>query len=427
MNILMISNTYSPHVGGVARSVEAFASEYRRTGNRVVVVAPEFDGMPDDEEDTIRVPAIQNFNGSDFSVRLPIPGLISSALEDFRPDIVHSHHPFLLGDTALLLSASQNAPLTFTHHTMYEQYTHYVPGDSPALQRFVVELSTGYANLCDMVFAPSESIAEVLRKRGVQSPIEIVPTGVRREALAEGDGDGFRAALNIPRDAFLVGHLGRLAPEKNMDFLSRGVVEFLKSNSNVRFLLIGVGPSLEIVKDHFEKNRLSRRLHVAGILKERELADAYRAMDVFAFASKSETQGMVLTEAMAQGVPVVAIDAPGVREVVVNERNGRLLARENAADFAAALSWVASLPPDKLNAMKRTARETAGTFSIGRTAALALSHYESLLTRKRRDRNAESGPWLSAMRMFEKEWDIWVNRAHAAGAALQDQQSRSSA
>ncbi|MBI4388813.1 MAG: glycosyltransferase [Nitrospinae bacterium] len=427
MNILMMSNTYSPHVGGVARSVEAFASEYRATGNRVVVVAPEFDGMLEDEAETVRVPAIQNFNGSDFSVRLPIPGLISSALEDFRPDIVHSHHPFLLGDTALLLSASQNAPLAFTHHTMYEQYTHYVPGDSPAMQRFVVELSTGYANLCDMVFAPSESIAEILRKRGVRSPVEIVPTGVRREELTEGDGGAFRAALNIPRDAFVAGHVGRLAPEKNMDFLSRAVAGYIESNPNAHFLLVGAGPSLRNIMDHFETNRLSRRLHAAGILRGRDLADAYRAMDVFAFASKSETQGMVLTEAMAQGVPVVAVDAPGVREVVVNERNGRLLARENAAEFAAALSWIASLPLDKLNAMKRAAKETAGTFSMSRTAALALSHYESLLTRKRRDRSAESGPWLSAMRMIEKEWEIWVNRAHAAGAALQDQQSGSSA
>lgn len=385
-----------------------------------MVVAPEFERMPENEEDVIRVPAIQNFNGSDFSVRLPIPGLVLAALKDFEPDIIHAHHPFLLGDTALVLSASQNVPLVFTHHTMYEQYTHYVPGDSPAMQRFVIELSTGFANLCDRVFAPSESIAAVLKNRHVVTPIEVVPTGVEVERFSRGDGARFRKKLNLPNNAWVVGHLGRLAPEKNLEFLARAVSEFCRTNENAHFLLIGTGPSKKVVKNLFDQQGLSNRLHALGVLQTQDVVDAYHAMDVFAFASKSETQGMVLTEAMAAGLPVVAIDAPGVREVVKDKQNGRLLPKENLDEFVDALHWMTSLPEDPLKTMKKNIQLTAESYSIQRCAAKALSLYESLLTKKTGPRARENSMWDKAARMLETEWEIWVNRAHAAGAALKN-------
>jgi glycosyltransferase involved in cell wall biosynthesis len=166
MNIVMVTNTYSPHVGGVARSVAAFSAEYRRLDHRVLIVAPEFAGMPENETDVVRIPSIQNFNGSDFSVVLPVTGLLTESLDAFKPEIVHAHHPYLLGMTALRIARYRELPLVFTHHTLYEQYTHYVPGDSPTLQRFVIELATHYANLTDQVFAPSESIASLIKERG---------------------------------------------------------------------------------------------------------------------------------------------------------------------------------------------------------------------------------------------------------------------
>jgi glycosyltransferase involved in cell wall biosynthesis len=414
MNILMASNTFTPHVGGVAKSVEAFTAEYRKRGHRVVVIAPEFEGAPENEEDVIRLPAIQGFNGSDFSVNLPIPGWVASALSEFQPDIIHAHHPFLLGDTALLLASSRKVPLVFTHHTMYEQYTHYVPGDSPTLQQFVVELSTGYANLCDAVFAPSESIAKILAARGVAARIKVIPTGVNISRFANGNGADFRAAMKIPEKAYVVGHVGRLAPEKNLEFLARAVIEFM-GNPQAHFLVMGVGPSAKKIKSLFKKHGLSRRLHMGGVLNDERLADAYRAMDVFAFASKSETQGMVLTEAMAAGVPVVALDAPGAREVVTDMRNGRLIPNEDIGEFAAALSWPLSCENPK--AVKENLKKTAEKFSMPLCADRALAVYQSLLARK--TKNIDDSLWRKTMRMIETEWKIWSNRARAAGAALQ--------
>ncbi|HEY6131644.1 MAG TPA: glycosyltransferase, partial [Halioglobus sp.] len=139
MNIVMLSNTYAPHVSGVARSIEAFARQYRTFGHQVLIVAPEFN-QHQSEKDVVRIPAIQNFNGSDFSVVLPVTGLLGDTLDAFQPDIVHAHHPFLLGMTALRIARYRQLPLVFTHHTLYEQYTHYVPGDSPVLRRFAIQL-----------------------------------------------------------------------------------------------------------------------------------------------------------------------------------------------------------------------------------------------------------------------------------------------
>ncbi len=144
--------------------------------------------------------------------------------------------------TALRIARYRNLPLVFTNHTMYEQYTHDVPVESTRFRRFVIEFLTRYANLCDQVFAPSESITMILLERGIDSPIDVLPTGVNLEEFSQGDGYGFRASKGIPQNAFLVGHVGRLAPEKNLGFLVEAVAEFLRNTPRAHFLLVGKGP-----------------------------------------------------------------------------------------------------------------------------------------------------------------------------------------
>jgi 1,2-diacylglycerol 3-alpha-glucosyltransferase len=418
MNILIVTNTFTPHVGGVARSVEAFASEYRRRGHQVLVLAPEYPDMPVDEADVIRIPAIQNFNASDFSVVLPLHPGLGEQVDAFRADIVHSQHPFLLGSTALRLARRRNLPLVFTHHTLYEQYTHYVPGDSPALKRFTIELATRYANLCGQVFAPSESIRDILRDRGVETPIEVVPTGVRPERFAHGDGPSFRRTHMIGEADFVIGHLGRLAPEKNLEFLASAVVQFVARHRQTRFLVVGAGPSEATIRMLFERAGLTDRLVVVGVLAEQALTDALHAMDVFAFASKSETQGMVLTEAMAAGLPVIALDATGVREVVHDRRNGRLLHEQTPEAFAAALQWTMELPAERFHALKRGALATADAYSLARSADTALTCYDSLVRRGPGSDPPDDTRWRNTMVAVQVEWELLKNVAIASDAAL---------
>ncbi len=418
MNILMLTNTYTPFIGGVPRSVETFAREYRNRGNRTVIITPEFENMPEDEEDVIRVPAIQHFNGTDFSLQLPVPGVVTDALKNFRPDIVHSHHPYLIGDTALRLAAKYGAPIVFTNHTLYERYTHYVPGDSVLLRRFVIALTVGYANLCERVFAPSGSIADLLRERGVEVPVDVVPTGIDLDLFADGDGTRIRQAEGIPGEAFVVGFVSRIAPEKNIGFLARAVIRFMLKDRNTHFLVVGEGPSTPEVINEFRERGLVNRLHLLGARQGRDLVDTYHAMNVFAFASKTETQGMVVAEAMAAGAPVVALNAPGVREVLQDGENGILLEEERLGSFAGALMKIRGLGAERLLAMSRCAKHTALGFSAGTCAVRALDIYRETIRAGRRARVGDDNPWEEAKRLFYAEWEIVTNMVHAAGLAV---------
>lgn len=418
MKILMVTNTFTPHVGGVARSVEAFSRGYRERGHSVLTVAPTFENMPEDETDVVRVPAIQKFNGSDFSIAMPIARLLSSAVEAFRPDVIHAHHPFLLGSAALRLAYVYQKPLVFTHHTLYERYTHYVPGDSEVMKRFAISLSTSFANQCNEVIAPSESLAKLMRERGVERPITVVPTGVRLEDFARGSGPGFRAAMDIPPNAFVVGHVGRLAPEKNLELLAEAAARLLSTRTDAHCLIVGEGPSRHAIRDHFARQGVADRLHMAGTLDQPLLASAYRCMDAFAFASQSETQGMVLTEAMASAVPVVALDGPGVREVV-DASNGRLLTSEATSDdLAASFGEIASMSETEISALRQGALRTAECYSIERSIDRAIEVYERVVGEAAQSAQDAYDAWTTAMRRIEAEWKVLKGFAASAEDVL---------
>jgi glycosyltransferase involved in cell wall biosynthesis len=420
MKICMMTNTYLPHVGGVARSVSTFAEEFIRQGHEVLVVAPEFDGKPlsaKAEAIVERVPSLRNFNGSEFSVRLPLATALSDRLDAFEADIIHAHHPFLLGDTALRVSMNKNVPIIFTHHTRYEDYTHYVPF-SDAMKEVAIQIPTHFANLCDGVIAPSESIARVIRKRGVTTPIAVIPTGIDVQAFASADGARFRQRLKIPADSIVIGHVGRLALEKNLGYLAESVARFLAREPKAQFLVVGDGPWREELKEVFVKHGVADRLLLAGKRTGRVLREAYRAMDVFAFASQSETQGMVVAEAMAAGMPVVALNASGVREVVRDGANGYLLPADAPPEaFADALArCLQGGNRDKLGA---GAHDTAAEFSRERSARRALAFYEEArrATRARRLLNHLS-PWAALLKRVGLEWDLLSSRTQTVAAAV---------
>ncbi len=418
MNVLMLTNTYSPFTGGVAHSVEWSSGSLRQMGHRVLVIAPTFEHMPAAEDGVVRVPALQQFNGSDFSVRLPIPGLFTATIEEFAPDIVHAHHPFLLGDTALRIAAIRNLPIVFTHHTMYEQYTHYVPGDSPAMQRFAARLATEFANLCDAVVAPSESVADILRDRGVTTRLLTIPTGIDTTQLADGDGAAARRVWGIPGDAYVVGHVGRLAPEKNLDFLSRAIARFMRQHPRAWFLAVGAGPSREAIHAICKATDVADRLVAPGCVCGQLLTDTYHAMNVFAFASHSETQGMVLAEAMAAGVPVVAVDAPGAREVVRDHVNGRLLMDDDERMFAEALAWCEKRSRPERDALRSQAIATADAFSMPRCIAQLERLYCDVIAQKNRESPRNENAWLAVVRLLEEEWKLFSCKAAAVGQAI---------
>lgn len=419
MNIVMMTNTYDPIVGGLENSVRDFAAGYRQRGHRVLVVTPDHDDAPENEKGVFRVPAIQHFNGTDFSVELPISSELNRELERFSPDVIHTHHPFLIGDTALRAAAAFNVPIVFTHHTLYEQNTHYLIGDSNAMKRFVIRLSIGFANLCDHVIAPSQSVLKLLAKRGVTVPVSVVPTGIDTERFSSGDGGVFRKRWGVPKDAFVLGIVSRVAEEKNFLFLAQTAAMFLKEHSQSWFVIVGTGPSLDTVKHVFEEQGVAQRLICPGVLKDQTLVNAYTALDVFTFASYSETQGLVLVEAMAAGVPVVALNASGVREVVKDRQNGCLLPTQDVGQFLKALEWVKGLNSEERSRFHQEARNTAETFAVSGCIDRALMIYQQVIKEDSSVRKYhEHSVWKRALRVLRAQTELMGNLSNATGAAI---------
>ncbi len=418
MNICMFTNTYLPHVGGVARSVSTFTEDLEKAGHNVRIFAPTFPEITAQKKaaamNVVRIPAIQKFNGSDFSVRIPLPGIVSKALKYFKPDLIHSHHPFLMGDTALRAARSLDLPLIFTHHTRYEDYTHYVPLNSKALQRFVIKLATEYANLCNQVIAPSRGIRKLLQDRGVRSPIVMLPTGIDIDYFQAGDGKRFRREFGISADTAVIGHVGRLAREKNLPYLSRAVAAYLKNQESGCFLVAGKGDAEQEIHQIFSRHGLEGRLLIVGNLSSRQLADCYAAMDIFVFASHSETQGLVLTEAMATATPVIALSATGVDDVMKHRVNGLKL--EESADeeaFAAALAE-ALANRKQLASWRNNALETAKTFSREKSAAGLIELYRQTIADTQTPHRSEIDVLDAAILAIRTEWELLQEKTTAA-------------
>jgi glycosyltransferase involved in cell wall biosynthesis len=354
---------------------------------------------------------------------LPAPFFLSESLEAFRPQVIHSHHPFLLGNTALRLAARHEVPLVYTFHTFYEHYLHYVPGgETEAMKRFVAKLVAGYANLCDHVIAPSGSVAKELAQRGVHKPIDVIPTGVDCEALGNGDGPAFRRGLGIPAEAFVVGFVSRLAKEKNLAFLCGAVIDFLSRDADAWFLLAGSGPFEGEVKARLRRSPARRRVRMLGNVEGRELAGLYRTLDAFVFASHTETQGLVVAEAMAAGIPVIALRAPGVEDVVQDAVNGRLLENESIEEFSTALVWLKTLGDGDRAALRNRALATAHSLSEEACATKALALYENA-RREFKDLHEHHGAWDDFVAAIAAEWDLLVNLGNAAGEAFGDVES----
>ncbi|MBN1869858.1 MAG: glycosyltransferase [Candidatus Omnitrophica bacterium] len=420
MKILMMTNTYAPMVGGIEESIRSFTREFERLGHEVVIVAPECEGAPPDEAGVIRLKAIQKFNHSEFSIALPMSSLLPELMKTFMPDIIHCHHPFWMGDIALRLSSQFRIPLVFTYHTMFEHHMHYLPIQNEGIKRFIIELFTGYANLATQVIVPSESVRAILLARGVQAPMTVAPTGVDLEKYSKGDGSVIRKRSGIPSDAVVIGYVGRLALEKNLEFLSRCVAAYLKNEPKSHFLVAGEGPLGDLVKKIFDEQGVGKRLHLAGSLNGQDLVDCYHAMNIFAFASLSETQGIVLVEAMAAGLPVVAIDAPGVREVVKDGYNGRLIFEENQNYYLEALSWCLKQAPGEFERMKKNARATTKEFAVDLCANRMLEIYQEVRVKEYASPDYKNSAWGSLADRLKNEWEMFKNMMQSGGAAMAD-------
>ena len=251
-------------------------------------------------------------------------------------DRVHVQTPFVAHGAGLHLARKLGVPVLTTYHTFFEEYLHhYLPLVPAAVTRALARrISRRQCNEMDRVIVPSQAMAEVLREYGVRKPLSVLPTGIPLERFGRGDGHAFRRRMGIDTDRPVMLTVGRMAFEKNLDFLLDVLVEVRRRIPRVLFLMAGEGPMRRHLRRRVAAEGLSEHVRFLGYLdRNRDLTDCYQAADVFVFASKTETQGLVLLEAMAAGLPVVALAEMGTRDVL-REGEGCRIARDEVPDFA---------------------------------------------------------------------------------------------
>ena len=382
MRILMISDVYFPRINGVSTSIQTFRRGLHAAGHETILIAPEYPGAAADSETGIlRVPSrCVPRDPEDRAMKLGGIRALRSQLERLEPDLVHIQTPFIAHYQGTALARALRVPVIETYHTYFEEYLHhYVPLMPRAVMRFVARRFTvSQCNVLDALVVPSRAMEQALLDYGVECPMHIIPTGMEMERFAGGDGQRFRAQLGIAPGQPVLVHVGRIAHEKNIEFLFRMFALVVRSKPGAVFVVAGEGPALASCKAYVRSLGLTQHVRFVGYLsRERELLDCYRAGDLFVFSSRTETQGLVLLEAMALGVPVVSTAHMGTADIVTPQR-GAQLAPDDEGEFANIVVRLLEDAPRRA-AMSAEARAYAATWSASAMADRLADLYSAVV------------------------------------------------
>ncbi len=342
MNIAFFTNNYLPNVYGVPKSIKTFKEEFERRGHTVYVFAPNFSDYKDENKNIFRYPSLDINIRFRLPLAIPYSGKMDKILENLKLDIIHSHHPNLLGSTADKWAKKKKVPLVFTWHTLYDQYTNFVPFlPSEWAAKWIISKAVKYANQADAVVVPTESIEAIIKKWGVIQKSVPIATGINEDEFQNSDRKKIREKYQIRDNEILLLLVSRLTEEKNIKFLFEAVAEILKNNPQAKFMLVGDGYLRAELGRKAQMMGLKEQIIFAGLVDPKEIKNYYAAGDIFVYASKSETQGMIITEAMYMQLPIVALKAPGISSLVETGKNG-ILVSENSDEFAAAVEKLAA-------------------------------------------------------------------------------------
>ncbi len=381
MKILFISDVYFPRINGVSTSIETFRKELRALGHTVHLIAPDYLAPSPDETDILRVP----------SRRVPLDpedrfmsfSRVMQHLDKFRSeqyDIIHIQTPFVAHYLGLKLSKLLNIPCIETYHTFFEEYLyHYVPFVPKKLMRMLAtRFSRHQGNSLHGMVVPSHPMLSVLKNYGITTRAEVIPTGIEPASFVPGDREAFRKNYNIPQDRPVLLFVGRVAHEKNIGFLLKVLVQVRKEIPDILFVIAGEGPArASLEKDSNELGLGDSVMFIGYLDRNTELNSCYRSADIFIFSSRTETQGLVLLEAMAQGVPVVSTAELGTRDVL-KEGQGVWIAREELADFSEKIVRMLG-DADARQALSASGRDYAHGWSASKQAERMVSFYQGVL------------------------------------------------
>jgi len=374
MRIGLMTDMYRPTISGVVNFLVAYKRALEDLGEDVYVLT--FGDYPDEEERVIRSPSIPLNKDVGVYLGLDLGSTAKSLCQSM--DVLHVHHPFLSGQLALYYGRKWNIPVVFTSHTRYERYAHYVPLVPESLTRAVLDAyMPRFFNQCDLVIAPSPSTYRTLSEYGVETRIEMVPNGIDLDLFASSREELRPEGLGImPGDLVLI-YVGRMAKEKNVDFLLEAYALALTEVPNLCLLLLGSGPEYEALQEMSRDLGVEARLRFMGDVPYEHVPGYLMMADLFVMPSGGEVHPLSILEAFAAGLPVVGAQVPGVADVIADGVNGRLV-RHTVSSFSHAIVSLAR-DPDARARMGREASKEGSRNSIDRTADRMVELYRELV------------------------------------------------
>ncbi len=385
MRIAMFSDCYFPTINGVSTSMKVLTQSLLDNGHQVMLVVPDHPmAMPESDAffgsgvRVLRVPSKEcKYHPEN---RIVNPGMFYKwePLRDFAPEIIHIHTPFEMGKWGLKWGKRLQIPCVFTYHTMLEQYVHYVKIPHFIAVLYARRMSKSFCSKCQAVIAPSNYVANYLSsKLRVKRPIRVIPTGVPVNLFT--GGDMCEAAKYVPKvGATHLLYVGRLAKEKNLEFIWQAFAALRPRYTALRLLIVGDGPYREYLENLTKLMRLEDSIIFVGWQPREYLKHFYALARCLVFASQTETQGLVLTEAQAAGVPIVAIRAGGVEESVRDGASGYLVNPGDINGFIERITRVIE-NGDIFVSMSRAARSWAAQFSCEQMAVQVYNCYREVI------------------------------------------------
>ncbi len=385
MHIAQFTNTYYPVVSGVVRSVSAFRQALTDLGHNVFVFSQHDSDYEDKEPFIFRYPAFELPLHNNFPVIIPVSTFIDKLLPPLKLDVIHAHHPVLLGQTAARKAEELHLPLVFTFHTRYRDYSHYVSLNQEMVKDVIDRWLGEYMQQCQHIVVPSESIRALLADLyGVDERVSVIPTGIDlRPYQIETNRQQFRRQKGWGNDRVLIS-VGRLAQEKNWHTLLDAAAEVIRTLPDTRLVILGEGEERHNLKKQAQQLGIAERVELPGTIPFADVPHHLFAADLFCFASVTETQGLVTLEAMAANLPVVAVDASGTSDVITHEVEG-LLTENNAQALAQAI--ILALQNDSLReSLRAAAQAKAQAYDIRRQAERLTAVYQHAIADKKANR-----------------------------------------
>jgi len=386
MRIAFFTNCYKPLVNGVVTSISSLKEAYERKGHEVYIFAPRVEDYLDQEKNVFRYRSVNLTKKVKYPIAIPLSFRAKKVITEFNPDIIHIHHPFVLSSAAMMYGGELGIPKILTLHTQYEQYAYYAaPIPQIIAQEAIKIIVSNLANKTDCITTPSVSMKKIIENYGIKNRIEVIPNAIRLISFKEDDElkrIEIKIKYNLKEDDKIILFVGRVALEKSIDKIIKALAIIKKRNSGKeKLLIVGNGPAMDELKQLTRTLKVEEDVIFAGTVSYEEIQHYYKMAYVFTIASTTETFGIVTIEALASGVPVVAVKAPGATDILTDGMDG-LLVDDDVEKIANALEKIIK-EPELREKLSQGALKTSEKYSIDTISERMLNLYREVIEIKK--------------------------------------------